>query len=142
MLNFLFTMEVKLNKFEKEYFETLGGHKEILLSANGFYHIILCNNKKAGIVGYFPAKFPKNSGFVQIVISPEFRGKGIVKIAEDLLAQKYNLKILYATIKKENIASIRAHQKIAFQMINNKKLSELRKKGLLKENEIRMEKRY
>ncbi len=142
MLNFLSTIEIKLDKFNKEYFETLDGHEEILLSENGYYHIILCDNKKAGIVGFMPAKFPENSGFVQIIISPEFRGREILKIAEDLLAQKYNLKILYATIKKENIASIRAHQKVGFKMIDDKKLSELRKKDFLKENEIRMKKAY
>jgi RimJ/RimL family protein N-acetyltransferase len=135
-------MEINLGKFDKEYFETLDGHEEISLIENGVYYIILCNDEKAGLVGYIPAKFPNDSGFVQIIIDTHFRGQGLVKIAEDLLVQKHNLKILYATIKKENIVSIRAHQKIGFKIINDKKLSGLRKNGFLKENEIRLEKEY
>lgn len=135
-------MEIKLDKFDKEYFENLDGREEIFVTNKGIYYTILYNKQKAGIIGYVPAKFPKDSGFVQIVIDTHFRGRGLVKIAENLLAQKHNFKILYATIKKKNIASIRAHQKIGFKMINNKKLNELREKGHLKENEIRLEKEY
>lgn len=135
-------MEINLDKFDKEYLKTLDGHEKILFVENGIYYTILYNNKKAGIVGYIPVKFPKCSGFIQIIIDTNFRGQGLVKIVEDLLVQKHDLKNLYATIKKENIASIRTHQKIGFKIVDDKKINELRKKGFLKENEIRLEKEY
>ncbi len=57
MFTFLFTMEVKLNKFDKEYFESLDERKEVSFVENRVYHTILCNNKKAGVVGYIPINF-------------------------------------------------------------------------------------
>ena len=133
-------MRIKLCEFDKNYFDSLKEHKEILFLENGIYNTILYDNQKAGVVGYIPLKRQEDSGFVQIIISPEFQGKGIVEIAENLLIKKYNLKRVYATIKKENISSIYAHQKIGFQIIDDKRLKELREKGVLKANEIRLEK--
>ncbi len=135
-------MKIKLGDFNQQYLESLDEREKISLSKNGFYHTIICDNKEAGIVGFIPAKFPNNSAFVQIIVSLEFRGRGIVLAAEDLLAQKYDLEILFATIKKANIASIRAHQKIGFTALDDEKINELREKGFLQEDEIRMEKYY
>ncbi|TSC90987.1 MAG: Uncharacterized protein CEN90_714 [Parcubacteria group bacterium Licking1014_17] len=133
-------MEIEFDEFNKVFFETLDGHESVSISADGTYYTILYDNEKAGVVGYIPAKFPEHAGFVQIVIAPKFRGKGIVGTAENMLMQKHNLKILFATIKKDNPASIRAHEKIGFTILDNEELGELRRKGFLKSDEIRMEK--
>ena len=120
-------MRVSLDKFDERYFKSIIGYTKILYLKDGFYYTILCDNKKAGVVGYIPAEFPKNSGFVQIIIDPKFRRKGLVRAAEDLLAQKHNLSTLYAVIKKSNIASVRAHQKAGFRIINDKEVRMVKK---------------
>ncbi|MBI5138562.1 MAG: GNAT family N-acetyltransferase, partial [Candidatus Vogelbacteria bacterium] len=97
---------------------------------------------RAGVVGYVPSKFPEHAGFTQTVITPESRGKGINKIAKDLLAKKYDLKVLFATIKRVNIASIKANEKIGFVMMSDEEMNSLRSKGFLKEVDIRMVKTY
>lgn len=134
-------MEIKLVGFEREFFETLKDKENIKLAENGIYYTILCDNNRTGVIGYIPAK-SADSGFIQIVLSPEFIGKGIAEIAESLLAQKHQLKLIYATIKKENIQSIKSHEKAGFVPIAEKELENLRKKGFLKENEIRLEKKF
>lgn len=135
-------MKIKLDKFDKEFFKKLEGHEEVSSFENVVYHTILSDDQKVGIVGYIPAKFPDHCGFVQIVIHPDFRGQGIVGEAESLLVEKYKLKVLLATIKKDNIASIKAHQKIGFEMISDESMKELREKGFLDEDKIRLRKDF
>lgn len=132
-------MSIQLKEFDEFFFKSLKEHKEILILESGFYYTIIKDGKKIGIVGFIPAKL-KDSGFIQIIIAPEFRGQGFVKISEEALIKKHNLKIIYATIKKNNIASIRAHEKLGFKYIKEEKLNEFRKKGTLKISETRLEK--
>ena len=133
-------MEVKLGEFDRNYFQNIEGHQNILFNKSGTYYNILVSGERAGIVGYVPCKVPSNSGFIQIVISPEFRGKGILHIAENLLAKKHNLKKLFATIKKDNISSIKAHEKAGFKHLDKEYLNFLRQKEKLRDDEIRMKK--
>lgn len=134
-------MAVKLNDFDNDFFKTLKDKDNIILG-DGKYYTILYDNKKVGIVGYIPCKNPENSGFVQIILSPEYRGKGLVRQAEDFLAKKHNIKLFYITIKNNNIAAIKSHEKSGFVLLNEYKLKSLREKGLLKDDETRLSKEY
>jgi RimJ/RimL family protein N-acetyltransferase len=137
-------MKTELADFNPNYLDSLSGKEEIVISDNGVYDTIICDGVPAGIVGYIKPKSETGTdwGFVQIIISPEFRGRGLVKIAEDLLVEKHGLKKLLATIKLENIASLKSHEKIGFKSLPEEKIMDLRSKGFLKENEIRLEKIY
>jgi len=133
--------EISLGDFEPGYFEDLPGSSEVISPGGSVvYHNLLLNGNKVGVVGYMPTVFPPDSGFVQIVIHPDYRGRGFVECAYKLLSEHYNLKNLFATIDRKNIRSIRAHQKIGFELLTQGEMAELKRKGLLKEGEIRLKK--
>jgi len=132
---------MKLAKFDKKFYNNLEDKEKILINKGIFYTINL-GNKKVGIVGFIPSKFSDKQGFIQIIIKQEFRGKGLLEQAEDLLAKKHELEYLFATIKKDNIASIKSHKKAGFKKINIFKRLFLIKKGLLQTNEVRLYKKY
>lgn len=73
---------------------------------------------------------------------PEYKGKGIAKIAEDLLVRKHKISKLYATIDKNNIASIKSHLKLGFIYESEGELIKLRKNGYLKHKQVRLYKLY
>jgi len=132
---------MELVEFDEEFFESLEGKEKVLIKKEGFNYTILINGEKAGIVGFFPSIKNNNEGFVQIILSPKFRG-GYLNVAEDFLAEKHNLIRLYATIKTENIVSIKAHMKARFKLVSENKMKILREIGVLGDNEIRMIKEY
>lgn len=135
-------IEVKLANFDDSFLKSLPDFRKIGLDLKGIYHTIIINGQKAGVVGYIPAKGEEKTGFVQIILKDDFRGLGLMALVEELLARKYNLKTLLATIKKDNLASIRAHEKSGFKLLSAKELDDLRKKGFLKEDEFRFFKNF
>lgn len=135
-------MGIKLLPFDKEFFESIEDQNLMAYQDDGKYHTILVNGEKAGIVGFLPSRRSEEEGFVQIVLIKSFRGRGLVKTAEDLLARQYGFKRLYATIVKDNLPSISSHLKCGFQMVNEAEMEKLKKGGFLEENEIRLVKEY
>ena len=106
------------------------------------YHTIFVDGEMAGVVGYLAPKTnaSADTGFVQIVFLPKYRGKGLIRKAYDLLATKHELKTLYATIYEKNTTSIRAHEKLGFKLLSPEKIADLRARGLLDHDDVRLEK--
>lgn len=131
---------IKLEKFDKEFYDSLPEKEKIYFIGEGKYYTLVSKRKKIGIIGFTPVKNTKEEGFIQIVLLKEFRGNGLVEEAETKLAKKCKLKKLYATIEKDNLASTKAHKKIGFKLLPKERLKELRKKGFLGEKENRLSK--
>lgn len=135
--------EISLGEFEQEFFESLDGSNEIVepnFRTQSYYHTVFVDGERAGIVGLVPLENVPDSGFVQIVLGPAYRGKGLIEKVYEALIDWHGLKTLYATIRKGNVASITAHKKIGFSEISEEKTNFLRSKGLIDEDEIRLEK--
>lgn len=135
--------DINLKEFNQEFFESLPDSREIVaptISNEKYYHTVYAEGEPAGIVGFVPAENMRDTGFVQIVLAPAYRGKGLINKIYDRMIELHSLKTLYATINKSNSASIRAHEKIGFKMLPEEKLADLRAKGLLSSYETRMEK--
>ena len=130
--------EFILSNFNKNVFELIPERENMPLDPSGVYYTIMKKGEPVGVVGFIPSRFEKNSGFIQIALIPEYRGRGILRKAEILLAEKHGLKRLYATIDKDNIPSITSHLRAGFRSISKTESTELRDKGLLDENSIRL----
>ncbi|EKD57520.1 MAG: hypothetical protein ACD_57C00253G0001 [uncultured bacterium] len=108
------------------------------------YHTFLVDGESAGVVGYIPGVNTQGEsiGFVQVAIAQVYRGRGLTKAAEDLLAKRYKLACLYATIDLKNTDSLIAHKKAGFTEFDKETINQLHSKGLLNENQTRMYKKY
>ena len=136
--------EVILTNFDKEFFENIPEHTAVLIKESGIYHTITVDGEKAGVVGYIPIFDNEGNqlNFIQIILVSKFRGRGLVRLTEDLLAEKYKLKQLFATISTDNIPSIKAHLKSGFKELDQKILNNLHKNKSLKINQTRLVKNY
>lgn len=137
-------IKISFDVFDNSFFESIPGHEQVSIKKDGVYHNFLVGGERAGVVGFIPTQ--NNRGeklyFVQIALSDKFRGKGLTKLAEDLLAEKYDIPILYATIEKDNEASIKAHLKAGFQEMEEETLDSLYKNGFLRVSQTRLFKRF
>ena len=132
--------DITLGKFSEEYYDELpADKKEIFYTPKrANYHILLLNRKdRLGIAGVILNPKYKQYGFFQIYIEREHRGKGILKVAAELIFRKYKLESLIATIKKYNKASIMAHEKAGFTEVGKLRQAALIERGYQKKDEVR-----
>lgn len=134
--------DLRLGDFEQDFFDqldTAGQIKQPSFDVLPYFHTVYANGERAGIVGYHPTGL-SDTGNVEIILAPEFRGKGLIGKVYEVLADHHNLKNLYATINRRNMTSLAAHEKIGFKRLSEEKLSELRARGLIGPEEVRLAK--
>lgn len=134
---------VTLGDFNQEYFNSLPDTSKIvapLLGQEDLYHTVYVDGQPIGVVGLIVSKKLPDTAFTQIVLEPDWRGKGLIGPIYDQLADRHDLRTLYATIDKDNYSSQLAHEKIGFKLLPEEKLVDLRKRGLLDEDKLRFEK--
>jgi len=117
---------IELAEFDKDYFYSISEDSKEEWKAIGmencknqrYYTVIGENNVKLGIVGIYDIEDERN--ITHIIIDPKFRGKKLLKKFYDQLLQKEKPSFLTATIKIDNMPSIKSHEKAGFIKISNK----------------------
>ena len=121
-LTYLTEANTSLGKYDEEFVKSIEGWDEVNLNEKGKFYTLMYNGKKAGLTGVIIFRKP----YFQVAIHQDFRGKGLVKDAADLIAKKHKLKELVATIEVDNVASIGAHKKAGFRKLTPEENKELR----------------
>ena len=129
----------QIDDADTNYIQELNTYGEIEFDTKrGKYYIISNDNgDMMGVIGYIKAN-EKNTGFLQILIDPSYRGRGLFKFAVDELLKQENLKRLYSTISIYNEPSINAHLKYGFKFLDDDTIEKLRQHYFLSDTKTRM----
>ena len=134
-------LNITLGKFDKNFWDSLPNDKDYVCynPTRGHYYTLLLNNKiKVGIAGVILNPKHKNFGFFGVYVFKPYRGKGILKIAADLIFKKYKLYSLISSIEKKNKASIKGHLKAGFIYVDNSNKFDIIEKSQQKKNQVRL----
>jgi len=136
-------MVIRLGKFDVNFLKKIKDYKKIHLdSKKCVCYTIYENNKKVGVIGFFLTKTKARNYFLKIGIHQNFRGRNLFKKALYLLVKKHKINKIYATIALTNKKSISAHRKLGFRKIPSWKEEDLKTKGYLLKQNIRMVKSW
>jgi len=118
----------KLDDFDLEYFKTLEGEDGWIAIGQEncknqrYYTVIGEGGEKLGIVGVYDTDDEQN--LTHVVVDPKFRGQGLTSKFYEALMTKENINFLTATVDRDNIASIKAHEKAGFKKVSDRKYEE------------------
>lgn len=132
-----------LSKFSKSFLNTIQDNHWIGRTDNPrlIIRTVRDNDIKVAIVGLYHT-YSKYEFFLIIAIHHNFRGMGYLEKITDLISKKFKIRKLYATIKKKNKCSIKAHKKAGFKRIGKDLECELKENGFLQNDEVRFFKIY
>lgn len=132
---------ISLGDFNQEYFDSLADNRRIVAPTfknEDFYHTVYADGQPIGVAGVILSSTLSDTGFVQIVLTPDWRGRGLIGPIYRKLAERHDLTTLYATIDEDNKVSQQAHRKLGFKSLSSEKIADLRQRGLLQPNQIRL----
>lgn len=113
----------KLGDFDMDYFKSLEGENcwiaigQKNCKNQRYYTVIGEDGEKLGIVGVYDTDDEQN--LTHVVVDPKFRGKGLTSKFYEALMARENLNFLTATVDRDNIASIKAHEKAGFKKVSD-----------------------
>lgn len=132
--------DIKLSEFDASLYDKYATKEDKKyvrfypkLTKTHFNHTIVMENKNVGLIclekvskipirGIPQLRLKGDGGFIHVLIFEKYRGLGILKEAFKLIQRKYQVKVLWAIIKKNNFASIKAHKKLGFKEFSEQKM--------------------